>query len=149
MTALPLVRRLSCAALALTASAVVFRAPLAEAIVTRGDDAWRSGAPAEAIRFYRRALAIDPASSVAADRLAFQLAIRHDRADAQAARELADRVLRLRPADPALLADRAFAELELRRWGDAQRDFAQAGKVAHDPRYGRLARRLAARSSAR
>jgi tetratricopeptide (TPR) repeat protein len=146
---IPLVRRVACSAFALGACALVFHAPLADAIVTRGDDAWRNGMPGEAIRFYRRALVVNPSSSLAADRLAFQLAIRHDRVDARAARDIADRVLAFRPADPALLADRAFAELELRRFDDARRDFRQAGKAAHDARFERLARHLALRATQR
>ena len=51
--------------------------------------------------------------------------------------------------DPALFADRAFAELSLRRWRDAEHDFANAGALAHDARFEHFAGRMALRSADR
>lgn len=142
-------RRFVCAALSLGVAALLFRGPLAAAVVTRGDDALRNGDAATALRSYRKALAIDPGSAVAADRLAFELALHHRRADAEAAVALAGRALDRHPADAALLADRAFAELVLSRWAAARDDFRRAGALARDPRYADAAARIALRLRAR
>jgi tetratricopeptide (TPR) repeat protein len=141
------------AASALTAAFVLFHGQLAAAVVTRGDDALRSGDVTTAIRFYGRAARLDPASVVAADRLAFELALRHDRSGATQAIAVATRSLAQTGPDPALFADRAFAEVQLHRWHDAERDFSRAGSLAHDARYehfaGRMALRRADRNAAR
>ena len=149
MTALSPARRAACAAAALTIALVLFRGQLADAVVTRGDDAFRSGDVPTALRMYDRALRIDPHSRVAADRLAFYLALRHDRTDAGAAVAVATRALRSETHDSALFADRAFADLELQRWTDAEHDFAQAGALAHDARYDHFASRMALRAGDR
>ena len=146
-------RRLCLAACGLTVAFVLFHGQLAAAIVTRGDDALRNGDVPAAIRFYGRAARLDPTSIVAADRLAFELALRHDRSGAVQAIEVATRALARAQSDPGLFADRAFAEIQLRRWRDAERDFARAGSLAHDARYdhfaGRMALRRADRGAAR
>jgi tetratricopeptide (TPR) repeat protein len=136
-------RRLCLAASGLAAAFVLFHAQLAEAIVTRGDDALRSGDVPAAIRFYDRAARLDPASVLAADRLAFELALRHDRGGAIAAIAVATRALTRNASDSSLLVDRAFAEVQLRHWRDAERDFARAGSLAHDARYEQFAGRMA------
>jgi tetratricopeptide (TPR) repeat protein len=136
-------RRLSVSAIALAAAFALFHAQLAAAVVTRGDDALRSGDVAGATRLYERALNLDPGSAIAADRLAFNLSMHHDRAHALQAIDVVTRVLRRSANDPALFADRAFAEMQLRSWRDAERDFAQAGRFAHDARYAHFAARMA------
>lgn len=108
-------RRLALATFALAISALAFRSPLAAAIVTRGDDAWQAGDLGAAVRSYRKALFIDPDSVVAADRLAFQLALHHDAPAAEEAIAVAGRALTRHPGDRGLLADRALAELQLHR----------------------------------
>lgn len=142
MTAMPPLRRLVCAVTALALSAVFFHAQVAAAVVTRGDDLLRGGDPDAALRAYARALWIDPRAAIAADRLAFYLALRHDRADARRAVDIATRALQSAP-QAALFADRAFAELQLGRWRAAERDFAEAGRDARDPRYFHFAARMA------
>lgn len=142
-------RRFACAALALGTAAVLFRGPLAAAVVTRGDDALRNGDRATALRSYRKALALDPGSAVAADRLAFELALHHRRDDAEAAVALTTAVLGRHPDDPALLADRAFAELQLRRWDAARADFLRVAAASSDRRYARVAQLLAGRGESR
>jgi tetratricopeptide (TPR) repeat protein len=144
----PRVRRLACAAVALSIAAGLFHADVALAVVTRGDDALRLGETVSAIRFYRRALWLDPGSTIAADRLAFSLALRHDQQDAREAVDAATSVLRRTPAG-ALFADRALAEVELRRWQDAEGDFARAARLDHDPRYDHFAARMALRTGRR
>jgi tetratricopeptide (TPR) repeat protein len=136
-------RRLAVSSIALAAAFALFHAQLAEAVVTRGDDALRSGDIAGATRLYARALHLDPASAIAADRLAFNLSMHHDRAHALEAIDVITQVLRRGAKDPALFADRAFAEMQLRSWRDAERDFALAGQLARDARYAHFAARMA------
>ena len=145
----PRPRPLLCAAVALGAGLLLLRAPLAEALVTRGDDALRNGDGATALRSYRKALTLDPDSIVAADRLAFQLALRHRPADAEAAIHVAAVALARHPGAVPLLADRAFAELQLKRWGAARADFTAAGSAGADPRFANLALRIALRHGLR
>jgi tetratricopeptide (TPR) repeat protein len=136
-------RRSVLAGCALALAFLFFRGQLATAIVTRGDDALRSGDVVDAIRLYDRATRIDPRSSVAADRLAFYLALRPARARAERAGGVAPRALAAGAADSALFADRAFAGVQLRAWRNAERDFAAAGTLAHDARYEHFAGRMA------
>jgi len=145
VNAIPRARRFACALIALTAAAALFRGQLADALVTRGDDAARTGDTIGALRAYGRALRIDPRSTLAADRLAFWLAMRHDRADAERATAIATAALAVRGDDVALAADRGFAEMQLQRWRAAERDFAAAGRAGNDARYDQLAARMALR----
>lgn len=147
MMPIPRSRRVLLALAALGAAGVLFHAQLATAVVTRGDDALRTGDVQAAIRFYGRAAWLDPRSVVAADRLAFHLALRHDRLGAQRAVAVATTAIAAVAAEPALFADRAFAEVQLRRWRAAERDFARAGVLAHDARYEHFAGRMALRSA--
>ena len=144
MTSIPRLRRVLCAAVAIGTAALVFRAPLADALVTRGDDAFRSGDVRAALRAYEHAVWFDPNATIAADRLAFLLALRHDRADAKRSIDVATLALDHR-RDAALFADRAFAEMQLHRWNAAERDFGLAGLFGRDPRYDHLAGRMALR----
>jgi tetratricopeptide (TPR) repeat protein len=145
MTRLSRTRRIAVTAVALLVAFAVFRPQLATAVVTRGDDALRGGDVAGALRLYRRALFLDAGSSTAADRLAFNLALRHDPADARSAAGIATAALAAGRPAASLFADRAFAELELRDWAAAERDFALAAGLAHDPRYAHFASRMALR----
>jgi tetratricopeptide (TPR) repeat protein len=148
MTPLTRTRRLLLAGAALATAFVLFHGQLAAAVLTRGDDALRAGDVDAAIRLYSRATQLDPRLTVAADRLAFHLALGHNRGGATQAIAVASQALSAAP-DPALFADRAFAELQLRLWRDAERDFAHAGDLAHDARYEHFAARMALRSADR
>ena len=145
MTVITRSRRLITAAAALATAFVLFHGQLAAAVVTRADDALRGGDVNGALRLYDRAMRLDPQSSVAPDRLAFHLALKHDAASARAAIDIAARALAAGAAAPGLFADRAFAELQLRAWRDAERDFDRAGTLAHDARYAHFAGRMALR----
>jgi tetratricopeptide (TPR) repeat protein len=142
-------RRLLVAGVALGMAYTLFHGQLAAAVVTRGDDALRAGDVDAAIRLYSRAAGLDPRSTVAVDRLACHLALRHERDGARAAVAIASRALDSGAVEPALFVDRAFAELQLRAWRDAERDFDRAGTLAHDPRYEHFAGRMALRSGNR
>jgi tetratricopeptide (TPR) repeat protein len=143
MIAIPLGRRIAIAAVALSVAGGLFRGQLAAAVITRGDDALRGGNRAAAVRYYARALALDPNSSRAADRLAFYLDMRHQPGDAESAAEVATAALGRTPDDAALLADRGLAEGRLGRWRAAERDFGRAGAAGRDARYDHLAGRVA------
>lgn len=143
MTSLSRARRCTLAGAALSIACALFHGQLAAAVVTRGDDALRAGDSTTALRLYARAMQLDAGSAVAADRLAFYLALSHQRAGARAAIAVASRALTAGLDEPALYADRAFAELQLHAWRDAERDFARAGSLAHDPRYEHFAARMA------
>jgi tetratricopeptide (TPR) repeat protein len=140
---IPLPRRILVAAISLFLALVIFHAQLAAAVVTRGDDALRAGDVATAMRFYARAEQLDPRSAVAADRLAFNLALRHDRTGARLAIVVASAALTREPDNGPVYADRAFAELELHDWRSAERDFAAAGALGGDARYDHFAARMA------
>jgi tetratricopeptide (TPR) repeat protein len=146
VTALSRPRRFALAALTLACAAVLFRAEVATALVTRGDDLLRTGDVDAAVRAYTRAVTVDPRSATAADRLAFFLLLRRREGDARSALATAVRALRARPDDPALLADRGFAAQRLGRWREAERSFAAAAVAARDPRYAHFAARMAQRA---
>jgi hypothetical protein len=148
MTAISTPRRLACALVALSASGFLFRGQLAAAIVTRGDDAIVAGDERTAVAAYERALLLDPASAIAADRLAFRLALRHRPADARRAVAVATTAL-TRADEPSLHAARGFAESVLHEWHPAADDFARAAAESGDPRYRYLAGRLARRAASR
>ncbi len=145
MTAISLPRRVMIAVISLGLAAGFFHGQLASALVTRGDDAARNGDRTAAIRYYSRALVIDRHAARAADRLAFALSLRRAPGDEAAAITVASAALTALPNDPALLADRGFAEQRLGRWVEAERDFDRAGTSGHDARYAHLAARLALR----
>jgi len=145
MNPIPLWRRFAIAGVALVLAGGLFRGQLGTALVTRGDDAVRNGDRTGAVRYYTRALAIDPHSLRAADRLAFYLGMRRAPGDAEAAIAVASTALLQIPSDPALLADRGLAEQRLRRWNAAEADFGRAGAAGRDARYDHLAGRIALR----
>jgi len=136
-------RRFAIAVCSLLVAAVAFHAQVASALVTRGDDAMRTGDQPRAIAFYRRAVALDPAAQMPADRLAFNLLLSHTPDGARNAIAIASHALQQHPDDVALLVDRALGEQHLGRWTNAEVDFARAGLIAKDARYEHFAGRIA------
>lgn len=101
-------------------AAVAARPEIAGGLVSRGDDIAEAGDAARAQRYYHRALAIDPSSEAALDRIAVAAMMQGD------ARAKEDVVRRARAAlerraDKSLLFDVALLQLELRRY-DASAD---------------------------
>ncbi|MDB5042142.1 MAG: hypothetical protein JWN27_2868 [Candidatus Eremiobacteraeota bacterium] len=146
MTTLGRGRRCVLAAVSLLFAAALFRAHVAAALVTRGDDLLRDGNVDGAVRSYARARWLDAGSAVAADRLAFYLVLRGRDGDAVRAYAVAGDALLFSPRDPQLLADRGFAAERLGRWRSAESSFAAAAAAARDPRYFHLAARMAERA---
>jgi tetratricopeptide (TPR) repeat protein len=142
-------RRFGLAAASVLVASVVFRSQLSDALIVRGDDQLRFGDRRDAIRYYDRALRIAPRSAVAADRLAFVMALQHDRFSLEEALRIATQGLEHAPTSLALRADRAFAEMRLGRTHAAALDFAVAGEQGHDARYASFAARLARKSGDR
>lgn len=136
-------RRFAIAACSLLAAGALFHAEVASALVTRGDDALRAGDQTRAIGYYRRALVVDPRSAMSADRLAFNLLLRHTVVDAREAIVLASTALVIHPDDVPLLVDRALGEQRISRFAQAESDFIRAGRLGHDARYYYFAGRLA------
>lgn len=137
------VRRLLLAAVALGVSAFLFRSQIADGLVARGDDLLYKDAPAKALQHYARALAIDPLSQTAADRYVFVSMERHTRASLFDALHVADAYLRARPADAAVLSDRALCLLVLRRYSAAAADFERAARAGGGAQYQTFARQAA------
>jgi tetratricopeptide (TPR) repeat protein len=145
VTTIPRARRVACAVTAIALAGLLFRGQLAQALVTRGDDAFRIGDLPTALRLYGRAMQLDPHSRVAADRLAFFLALRHDPQSARQSIAVASHAL-TQTNDAALLADRGFAEMQIHQWRAAAADFDVAGRLADDARYDHLAARMFVRA---
>lgn len=139
-------RRFTIAVVALAGAGLLFRAPIASALVTRGDELLAGGRPERAVSAYRRALALYPASAVAADRLAFWLLRDRTRGAATRAFAIADRALGAGARSAALYADRGLAAARLGRWARAERDLRRAAADGRDPRYAHLAARMAQRA---
>jgi len=143
------IRRYTLAGTSLILAALVFRGQLSDALITRGDDQLRFGDRNVAVRYYERALRIAPDNATAADRLAFTMAMQHDRRSLESALRVSTAALAVNPSNANLLADRGFAEIRLGRSHAAALDFASAGTIGHDTRYASFAARLARKTGDR
>lgn len=117
------------AAIGLALAAVAARPEIANGLVARGDEVAASGNPARAQSYYRRALAIDSATSGALDRLAIEALMRgNGRAREEMIRRL--RASLAARVDAPLLFDLALLQLESRRYGASAQTFRHLNAVA-------------------
>ena len=129
-------RKICVAVSALFLSAVLFRTQIAGAIVARGDDLLVRGNKGSAMRYYERALIIDPSTSLAADRLAFTLLQQRTSQSLLRCVATVTEFFARNRADSELLADRALCFLLLHRYAAAEDDFRRAASasIINEPR---------------
>jgi len=142
----PLHRRFLLALVTLLLCACLFRDQVSQALVTRGDDYFQKGRPAQARTYYARALFFDEGSTLAADRYAFSgFELRTPEAIADSI-AVASKTLARAPGDATLLQDRALLYNIERRYPQARTDFTRAAEITRDPRWYHLAAWAALRS---
>lgn len=127
------VRRIVLAGISLAVSAWLLRSPVAQALVTRGDDYLYAGNRYQAFVHYRRSFALDPDSEIAADRIAFVAALQSTRTGITNGTGAATSYLNRHPGSATILADRGLCYLKLHRFDAAYRDFYRAGVLKGDP----------------
>lgn len=132
-------RRCVLATVSLTIAWVLFHFQVAAILWGRGDEFLRNGNPADAERYYRRALAIEPDCREALDRLLFAAIELKKEPDLDLAIAAGDHYLRLHPDTVDIRTDRALALLAAHRNGSAAREFRWLAHRLHDRRFMRLA----------
>ena len=128
-------RRACIAALGCVLAATVCRGQIATALLLRGDEFLYRGNDADALRYYGRAITLDPRLASAADRYAFVAMQTHNRRALDDAIRTLDRAIAAGSGDVALIADRALCLHLERRYAPARRDFIAAARESRDPRY--------------
>jgi tetratricopeptide (TPR) repeat protein len=119
---------------------------VADALCVRGDEFLRAGDARTAQRYYERAVAIEPESGAALDRLSLAtLEIRTEPAFASVLHRL-DAYLTRHPADVQIRLDRALQLLASRNDGAAAADLRLLGRALHDARYLQAAQNAAKRA---
>ena len=124
-------RRLALAVAGVIIAAWMLRPQLAQALVVRGDEQLYRGRASDALRYYDRAVRLNPCDGVAVDRYAFVALTLRKRQSVDAAIALASAYLLLAD-DDAVRFDRAMAYRERGRLKDALADFTRVGLHAHD-----------------
>jgi len=142
-------RRFVVAAVALGLAASLFHGQLASGLVTRGDDFLQTGRPLRALVYYRRALAFDAHSTIAAERFAFTSLMMKRRPELREAVAVASAALETAPDDAALLSDRALCLNALGDYRAALRDFWSFAERSGDVRYYEFAAQAARRAGER
>jgi tetratricopeptide (TPR) repeat protein len=127
------IRRILVCGIALAGSAWMLRSPLAQALVTRGDDYLYAGNRYQAFVHYRRSFALDPDSELAVDRIAFVAALQTASAGIASGVGSATAYLHRHPRSSKILADRGLCNLKLHRFDAAFRDFYRAAVLTGDP----------------
>jgi tetratricopeptide (TPR) repeat protein len=130
---IPVARRAAIAVIALAIAGYILRPQISQALVLRGDDRFYRGSAVDALRYYRRAVAIDPNDASALDRYLFGALSLRDRNCAHDGVALATEYLRRHPADDAVRMDRAMAFRLLADWNGALGDFYRVGVRKRDP----------------
>ncbi|HET7813419.1 MAG TPA: hypothetical protein VFL13_03520 [Candidatus Baltobacteraceae bacterium] len=126
-------RRIVVAGISLALSAWLLRSPVAQALVSRGDDYLYAGNRYQALVHYRRSFALDPDSEIAADRIVFVAALQRSRAEIASGIAAATRYLQRHPRSAELLADRGLCYLKLRAFDAAYLDFYGAAALQRKP----------------
>lgn len=132
MREIPIARRIVLALTGVVMSGYLLRPQISQALVIRGDERLYRGSPADALTYYRRAIAADPLDGSATDRFAFGAVSLREPALVRDAIELSSQYLRRRPDDDVVRMDRAMAFRLLRDWRDAADDFARVGERERD-----------------
>lgn len=140
-------RRCILSTVSLTIAWVLFHGYVAAMVWARGDEFLRQGNPAVAERYYRRALAFDPESRDALDRLLFAAVELKEKRDLIAAIADGDRYLKRHPDAVEIRTGRALALFAARRNDAAATDFHWLGRHLHDERFLRLASHAEARAA--
>lgn len=138
-------RRALLAIVGIALAALAARPEVANGLVARGDDVAEAGNAGRAQIYYRRALAIDPSSSVALDRTAVSAMMQGNPAGEE------DAVRRLRGAlahrsDEALLFDLALLQLKLHRYSASSDAFRHLRGAEPSALFAAAARIVARRS---
>lgn len=134
MKELPASRRLGLALCGIVVSACLLRAPVADALVVRGDGCLYRSRPVAALRYYRRAIWIDANDGSAVDRFVFVAMTLRDRVALRAGIAFASRYLTRNRDDAVVRMDRAMAYRIVGQPARALGDFAIVGRSAKDPR---------------
>lgn len=135
MKSLPTWRRCALAVVACLLSALVFRAQIALALVTRGDDFLTRGDVSRARQYYLRAVWLDDDLTPAVDRFAFFGAEQRTSSSLRESASVATRYLIRHPDDGLVLADRALCFELLKEYGPAARDFGAAAAQMRSAKY--------------
>lgn len=134
MNDIPLWRRCIFAGAGLVLSAWILRAPIAGALVARGDEYLYRSDPRGALRYYGRATAIDSNDALAIDRYLFDATALRDRSKIEEGIARAGSYLRAHPHDDTIRMDRAMALRVTGRLDAAMNDFARVGAHGRDVR---------------
>ncbi len=128
-----MLRRFAIASMAILAAGLLMRAQLSSALVVRGDEYLYRARPAEAARFYRRALFFDASDAAAIDRIDVLAILAHNAGQLRSAVWVSSAYLAAHPGDATIRADRALVYRLLGRDDRAQADFGIAGAQRGDP----------------
>jgi tetratricopeptide (TPR) repeat protein len=126
-------RRVCLALSGIAIAAWILRPQLADSLVLRGDGFLYRAKPLSALRFYERAVAIDPQNEVAVDRYAFVAMTTHAAPAIAHSIRFASAFLRAHPDDAVVRLDRAQAYRASGHFGEALQDFARVGLRRRDP----------------
>lgn len=118
------------------------RGALADALIARGDEFARGGSPAEAGRYFRRALLVGGNTADVVDKIAFAAVRTHQRPEVARARAIATGFLAAHPEATVVRLDRALASAALGDSARAAADFRIVGRAWHDRRLLGLAAKL-------
>lgn len=127
-------RRFATALLALSLSAAILHAQIADALVLRGDALLYRHQMQHAKELYRRALLFDASSPAGADRFVFVAMQQRTLRSLAEAIDVATQYLRRQPSNVTIRGDRALCYLIEHRYARALTDFENLARAGHDPR---------------